>query len=116
MKADSIARDLLVKARALHAQMQTIKQRRNRDKIELAWLLLEMQEGDLAEALGYANVGAYAERELEQSPSETRQLVSLAKKMRENTELEAAAESGEIGWTKLSVVANVSIDETMGER
>ena len=37
-----------------------IVKRRNRDKIELAKLLLKMDEEDLATSLGFANVAAYA--------------------------------------------------------
>src|SRR5690349_2580372 len=92
---------ILAQARGIHARAKSIVKRRNRDAIELARLLLRMEEESLAQALGFASVVDYAEKELEQSRSETKQLVALARKLRENEQLRAAADEGEIGWTKL---------------
>jgi hypothetical protein len=82
--------------------------RRNQDAVRVADLLLEMKERDLFAALGYSSVAAYASRELGYSDSKTRDLLALAFHLRELPRMRAAAETGELPWTKLRTIAAVA--------
>src|SRR5438105_10567326 len=106
---------LLEAARRVDAEVRSTAKQRNKVAIRLAWLLLDMDERGLARALGFASVAAYAEVAVEFSRSKTKQLVALARKLREMPELRVVAESGEMAWTKLRVIANAAGDGDLGK-
>src|SRR5436853_1088953 len=92
---------LLSKARELDLIVREVARERNRHNIRLARLLLKMHEQGFARALGFASIAAYAARAIDQSPSKTSKLVAVARAMNAMPRLRDAADSGELGWTKL---------------
>jgi hypothetical protein len=108
MKAALAESPIMEEAFRIDDTIKEIHKRRNQDAVKIADLLLEMKERDLFAALGYASVAAYAAKELGYSESKTRDLLALAFNLRDLPQLRAAAERGELPWTKLRTAAAIA--------
>jgi len=96
--------------------VREVARERNRTNVKLARLLLRVDEEGFARVLGFASISAYAEAAIDQNPSKTKKLVAVARAMRVMPKLREAADSGELGWTKLYLVACAATsDDDVGE-
>ncbi|MBI3723818.1 hypothetical protein HY251_07695, partial [bacterium] len=85
-------RALLEEARRVDGEIRSIHRRRNKDAVSIACLLLDLKERGLATALGFESVAAYASRVLDYSSSKTRDLISMATRLRELPHVRQVAE------------------------
>jgi hypothetical protein len=77
----------------------------------ICFYLLQMKRRRGYHELGFANIEDYALEQLGFSPSKTRQLLALGRKLHALPRLTAALAKGAIGWTKASKVAMVATAE-----
>jgi hypothetical protein len=92
--------DTRERALATHQRIQALVQLERRAMRELALALAAMQADKLYRQLGYAGMVEYGEQAFGFSPSKTRQLALLGRKLPELPVLDQAMCSGALGWTK----------------
>ncbi len=90
----------LERARLLHQRLQGLVRLERRAMREIAVGLAGMQAGKLYRHVGYAGLVEYGEQAFGFSPSKTRQLALLGRKLPELPALDRALCGGTLGWTK----------------
>jgi len=99
-------------ARALDERLRELTRRERRAEADLAGALLEMADTKLHRMLGFPSLGDYAEVRLEMPAGKARQLVELARRLKELPALERTFRDGDLSWTKCRQVARVATKET----
>ena len=95
----------------LHRLLEKYAQDYQRSERLICFYLLQMKRRRGYQELGFANIEDYALELLGFSPSKTRQLLSLGRKLHALPRLTEALAKGVIGWTKASKVAMVATAE-----
>jgi hypothetical protein len=90
---------------------------RRRDKVEIAYTLLELKERGLLDVLGYAGLGHYGSEVEGLHPSTTSELVKVAAKLSKGAlpKIRAAFDSGRLAANKAAVLVDVATPETEEE-
>jgi hypothetical protein len=95
----------------LHRRLEKCVHDYQRAERLICFYLLQMKRRRGHEEFGFANIEDYALELLGFSPSKTRQLLSLGRKLLALPRLTEALAKGAIGWTKASKVAMVATAE-----
>src|SRR5205085_8126393 len=109
------ARELLERARRIDGEIRVLARRQNKESIEIANRLLVMKEEGLATALGYASVAAYADHVLAYRASKTRDMIAMARALRELPAIRESAERGDLPWTKVRAISHAASASDEGE-
>jgi hypothetical protein len=96
----------------LHTQLRAARRAHQRAEFSLAVLLFELKSTGRYTERGHTCVEAYAEAELDLTVRQTRDLVAIAKHMRELPALAQAFSDGRLSATKAREVARVATRET----
>jgi hypothetical protein len=96
----------------LHAQLRAARRAHQRAEFSLAVLLCELKSTGRYTERGHTCVESYAEAELDLTVRQTRDLVAIAKHMRELPALAAAFSDGRLSATKAREVARVATPDT----
>ena len=105
--------DSTQQARDLHRrirQLVTIQRRSIRD---LALGLARVHAGRLYRQLGYAGLVEYGEQAFGFSPTKSRQLALLGRKLPELQALDRAMVDGALGWTKARTLVQIATPDTV---
>ncbi len=102
------------RAAALHQRIQQLVRLERRAMRELALGLARMQRDKLYRQLGYAGLVEYGEQAFGFSPSKTRQLALLGRKLPDLPTLDQALCSGALGWTKARTLLPILTPENEG--
>lgn len=103
--------DLLERAKRLEGRICAVHRNRNKLEVELATLILEMDEDGLHRHLGFPSVIAYASKVLGWSPGHTRGVLAMARRLVALPKLRAKFESGAAPWTSVRAAASVATAE-----
>lgn len=104
----------VAEARAVDAEIRSLARKRNRDKILIAQRLVLMNRRRLHAALGWSDLAAYARNALEYSFRNLRDAIGMAERLESLPLMRAAAEAGELYWTKVREASSVATPETEG--
>ncbi len=104
----------LQRATVLHQRIQQLVKLERRAMRELALGLARMQRDKLYRQLGYAGLVEYGEQGFGFSPSKTRQLALLGRKLPELPTLDQALCGGALGWTKARTLLPILTSENEG--
>jgi 5-methylcytosine-specific restriction endonuclease McrA len=96
----------------LHAQLRTARRAHQRAEHDLALLLFELKTTRRYTERGHASVESYAEAELDLTSRQTRDLVAIAKHLRDLPALAKAFSDGRLSATKAREVVRVATAET----
>ncbi len=98
----------LTQARALDQRIRAAAKSRNEHHAELAFTLLEMDEGKLYTSLGFESIFAYSYAVTGDGSGKTRQLLATARRLRLLPRMREAFVSGQINWTKARTAATAA--------
>jgi hypothetical protein len=96
----------------LHTQLRAARRAHQRAEFSLAVLLFELKTSGRYTERGHTCVESYAEAELDLTVRQTRDLVAIAKHMRELPALAKAFSDGRLSATKAREVARVATPDT----
>jgi len=106
---------LYAEAHRLDLQVRQLCQRRRLDKVEVAYMLLDIKERGLYRVLGYAGMGHYGSEVNGLGASTTSELITVAAGARTLPHTRAAFQSGKLPSNKAVVIVGVATPETEEE-
>ena len=105
--------DSTSQARDLHRRIRRLVTIERRSMHDLALGLARMHAGRLYRQLGYAGLVEYGEQAFGFSPTKSRQLALLGRKLPELPALDRAMVDGALGWTKARTLIQIATPDTV---
>ena len=97
---------------SIHIALSNARRAQQASEYALAVLLLKLWQSRQYTERGHSSVVQYAEVELDLSPRQTQEFISLARRLRALPTLDATFADGGLGWTKAREVAKIATPET----
>lgn len=96
--------NLLPAEQSLHNNFANSVKELRKDLVRTAYYLLQIQEHNIHKKLGFANLTAYAARYAGLTERQTREFVSIARRLPRYQEVETALNEGRLSWTQARLI------------